>query len=111
MNDFLFALLRAMLVLAALVAGAFFFVFFFMLALAVGLVWGVRRLWARVTGRPVSPWIFKFDPRAGFRRGYSGVWESASKAQTSRQNAHGGRIATDADVTDVTPKTTPSQSH
>ncbi len=31
-------------------------------------MWGLRYAWARITGRPVQPWIMRFDPRAGFGR-------------------------------------------
>jgi len=41
------------------------------LAIAVMLlaaVWGLRYGWARLTGRPVLPWVMRFDPRHGFDR-------------------------------------------
>ncbi len=45
------------------------------LAIAVGLlcllltfasVWGLRALWAKLTGRPVTPWVMRVDPRTGW---------------------------------------------
>ncbi|MDF1484315.1 hypothetical protein PY257_03830 [Ramlibacter sp. H39-3-26] len=33
----------------------------------VALVWGLRVLWARLTGRPMAPWVVRVDPRAGWR--------------------------------------------
>ena len=41
------------------------------LAVAVMLlatVWALRYGWARLTGRPVQPWVMRFDPRHGFDR-------------------------------------------
>jgi hypothetical protein len=31
-------------------------------------LWLLRAAWARLTGRPVQPFIAKVDPRRGFRR-------------------------------------------
>ena len=31
-------------------------------------VWALRAGWARITGKPVTPWVMRFDPRAGFER-------------------------------------------
>jgi hypothetical protein len=33
-------------------------------------IWGVRSVWARLTGRPVMPFMMRIDPRAGFDRMY-----------------------------------------
>ena len=41
------------------------------LAVAVMLlaaVWGVRYAWGRITGKPVTPWVMRFNPRSGFDR-------------------------------------------
>ena len=31
-------------------------------------LWLVRALWARLTGQPVAPWVFRVDPRAQWNR-------------------------------------------
>ncbi|CAN5589125.1 hypothetical protein BH11PSE7_BH11PSE7_15170 [soil metagenome] len=54
-------LLAAGLVLAASVAVAV------VLLLAV---WTVRSTWARLTGRPVTPFVMRMNPRGGFDRMY-----------------------------------------
>ena len=28
--------------------------------------WGLRYAWARLTGKPVTPWVMRFNPGAGF---------------------------------------------
>ena len=36
--------------------------------LLLAAVWGLRYFWARLTGRPIQPWVMRFDPRGGFDR-------------------------------------------
>ncbi len=36
--------------------------------LLLAAMWLLRAGWARLTGRPVTPWVMRFDPRAGFGR-------------------------------------------
>jgi len=36
--------------------------------LLLAAVWGLRYGWARLTGKPVQPWVMRFDPRGGFDR-------------------------------------------
>jgi len=57
--------------LVRLVLVAVGLVFAASLALAVMIllaVWSLRMLWARLTGRPVTPFVMRVDPRSGFRR-------------------------------------------
>ena len=44
-------------------------------ALVLALVWGLRALWARLKGRPVTPWATRIDPRAG----WSSVYRSSTR--------------------------------
>ncbi|MBL0419412.1 hypothetical protein JI739_03530 [Ramlibacter sp. AW1] len=91
---------RVVLLSAALIMAA-------ALALA-GLVllagWGVYAAFARLTGRPVVPFVLRVDPRAGFGR----FWRSAAPAdessRTPRADASRGRTAARRiEVTDVEP--------
>lgn len=73
------------------------------LALAVVLllaVWSLRMLWARLTGRPVTPFVMRVDPRGGFNRMYrAGPFSSPPESgppQPGRREI--------ADVTDVVPR-------
>lgn len=111
MNEFIAALLRLVALSLAVIVGAVFFVVFFLLALCFGVYWAVARLWARVTGKPVKPWVFQFNPQASFRKAYSNVYEKASGAPRANKGEHGpaanrapGRLHKPDDVTDVTPK-------
>ena len=90
-------LLRLLLVVAGLVLAASL-----LLALLMVLsVWAARSAWARLTGRPVAPFVMHIDPRSGFNRVY--------RARQSRPEAGApvppttGRT-TVLDVTDVKPK-------
>jgi len=37
------------------------------LLLTFASVWGLRALWAKLTGRSVTPWVMRVDPRTGWR--------------------------------------------
>ena len=82
--------LRLVLLAAGLVFAA---------ALLVGIcfiaaLWGLRYAWARLTGRPVLPFVMRIDPLGGFGRVYrSGQGEPA---RAERRDL--------GDVTDVVPK-------
>ena len=89
-------LIRAVLLAAGLV------LFFSLLAVALGLAlaWGLRALWARLTGQPVVPWTMRVDPRSGWSRVYrSGARWTSPGADPG--NAPNGADA--ADVVDVPP--------
>ena len=85
------------------------------LAVAVMLlaaVWGVRYAWGRLTGKPVTPWVMRFNPRSGFDRFRNAAQPAEpTAADVANARARGesverpGRIRGSAsDVTDVSPK-------
>lgn len=57
--------------------------------------WGLGSVWARLTGRPVTPFVMRVDPRAGFGRMHR---TAADPAPVRRE---GGDLG---DVTDVEAK-------
>lgn len=57
-------ILRVILLLLGLVFAASLAV----AALLLAAVWGVRYAWGRITGKPVTPWVMRFNPRSGFDR-------------------------------------------
>jgi hypothetical protein len=59
MMNFIF---RVILLLLGLVFAASLAVAVMLLAA----VWGVRYAWGRLTGKPVTPWVMRFNPRSGF---------------------------------------------
>ena len=111
MNDFVAMLvrfvLRLLLVGVALVFAACLLVVVMLLASA----WGVQAAWARLTGRPVTPWVMRVDPGAGwqsvFRAGER--WQPRGRTAAPGESPvrgrsdllHGADLADVADVTDV----------
>jgi hypothetical protein len=95
MPTFMTFLLRLFLLAAGVIFAASLAVAF---VLMLG-VWGVRAAWAKLTGRPVVPFIVRIDPRGGFER----MYRRASASRTPRADSvHTGRHI--GDVTDVEPK-------
>jgi hypothetical protein len=61
-------LFRIALRLLLLAVGLVFFAGLLALLLTFAAVWGVRALWAKLTGQPVTPWVMRVDPRTGWSR-------------------------------------------
>ena len=93
MPTFMNFLLRLFLVAAGLLFAA-------SLAVAAVLLlalWGIRAVWAKLTGQPVMPFIVGIDPRGGFERMYRRAQQGS---RTPRADAiRPGRNI--GDVTDV----------
>ncbi len=96
MPTFMTFLLRLFLIAAGLVFAASLAA----AAIVMLAVWGARAAWARVTGRPVTPFIMRVDPRGGFERVYrkAGPGSRTPRADSIRP---GRKIP---DVTDVEPR-------
>jgi len=90
MHSILAFLLRVLVLAAGLVFAASLAVVF-AVALAA---WLLRAGWARLTGRPASPFVVRADFRQAFRRGAAGV----------RPDPAGSRLRRNGDVTDVEAK-------
>jgi hypothetical protein len=99
-----FSLSRFVLRLVLLSAGLVFAASLVVVATALLALWGVRYLWARLTGKPVAPMVFRVDPRAGFGRVYRGEARSPFGAPRPRG---GSNAEAAADVTDVVVKDRP----
>lgn len=79
MLDLVLKVLSVVLRLVLLVAGLVFFASVLAAGLLLLLVWMVRALWARLTGKPVTPWVFRLNKHAKwdpFRRGGSGAHDA-----------------------------------
>lgn len=92
-------LLRVVLAAAALVFAASVAVVF---TLVVAL-WLLRAGWARLTGRPVTPFVFRSRARRSFEDMVRRA-QASQASRTPRADAAGGPRARLADVTDVQPK-------
>ena len=108
MNDLLAGLARWMLRLLLLAMGVVFFVSLLAAALVLALLWGLRALWARVTGRSVTPWAMPIDPRAGWttvvRRTEHWMASGRAAAPGADTPAHLRPLPGAEDVTDVQPR-------
>ena len=100
MNDVVTGVIRWVLRLVVLAMGVLFFLSLLAAAAVLAVVWGLRTLWARLTGRPVTPWAMRMDPRTG----WSTVYRSTARwtAQRPEQPRRDDRDITD--VTDVVPR-------
>ena len=70
MNDVVAGLVRLLVRVALVAAGLVVFLSLLLAALVLALSWGLRAAWARVTGRPVTPWVMHLDPRSGWSAVY-----------------------------------------
>lgn len=64
-------------------------------------VWLLRLLWAKLTGRPVQPWVYRMDRRTVWQR----AWRATSHGQDrSEVEVIDAEVKEVTDVTDVRPK-------
>lgn len=106
-------ILRVILLLLGLVFAASLAVAVMLLAA----VWGVRYAWGRLTGKPVTPWVMRFNPRSGFDKFRNAAQPAEpSAADVANARARGESIerpvrirGSASDVTDVSPK--PASHH
>ena len=93
-------LFNFLLRLVLLVVGLVFAASLMLAAACLLAFWGLRAGWAKLTGRPVTPFVVRIHPRGGFARVYRG-----GQAASSPQPGHApSRREEIADVTDVVPK-------
>ena len=110
MNDFFADVLRLLLRLVLVAVGFVFFLSLLAAALVLALVWGLRAVWARLTGRPITPWTTRIDPRAGWSTVYrsSARWTSpragAAPEADATDSRRGGVLPGAGEVTDVQPR-------
>ena len=92
MNDVVAGLVRLLVRVALVAAGLVVFLSLLLAALVLALSWGLRAAWARVTGRPVTPWVMHLDPRSGwsavYRKGQA-RWGSAAQGRAGMAEAAG----------------------
>ncbi|GAA4428512.1 hypothetical protein [Acidovorax lacteus] len=91
---------RWLLRMALLLMGAVFFVSLLAAAAVLAVVWGLRLGWARLTGRPVAPFVWRVDPRNGFAGMARAAerWGPARRTDTEASRRSG---VLPQDVTDV----------
>ena len=101
MNEVVASVIRWVLRLVVFAMGAVLFLSLLAAALVLAGLWLLRALWARLTGRPVTPWVMRMDPRAG----WSTVYRSTARWTAQRSDPSRRGVAAPApDVTDVVPR-------
>ena len=88
-------ILRVVLLFAGLLFAASLAVAFALLLAG----WALRAGWAKLTGKQVTPFIVRIDPRSGFERMYRGGQGSRTPRADSVQP-----VRNIPDVTDVEPR-------
>ena len=113
MNDFATTATRWAVRIMLMLVGLVFFLSLLAVAGLIALAWGVRALWAKLTGQPVVPMSFgPMSPFAGWQTVYrSGAeWMAQSSgnadAKKDEREARGRRgvLPGAGDVTDVQPR-------
>ncbi len=108
MNDFLAGLTRWLIRAVVVVAGLVIFLSLLAAVLVLALVWGLRALWARLTGRPVMPWTLRVDPRTGWSTVYRSTerWSATRTAPAAADtpSRRAGLLPGADEVVDVEPR-------
>ena len=102
-------LVRWSLRIFLLVAATVFFLCLLAAASLLALVWGARALWAKLTGRPVAPWVMGVNPGAAWSSVYRSraAWPASGAAAQAEEEAprhRGGILRSNAEVVDVQPR-------
>ncbi len=101
MNEVVAGALRLVLRIVVVAMGLVLFLSLLAAALVLALAWLLRALWARLTGRPVTPWVMRVDPRTGFRAAYQWSAPRGEGAGEPAESRRGGVLPGAAEVTDV----------
>jgi hypothetical protein len=113
LSDFVAGLLRFVVRVVVVAMGLVLFASLLVAAMVLALVWALRAGWARLTGRSVTPWVMRVDPRTGFSTMYRSTerWSQARRSagpeadaagdESAAASRRGGVLPGAADVTDV----------
>lgn len=116
LNDFANTVARWAVRIFLLMAGAVFFLCLMAVATLLALAWGARALWAKLTGRPIAPWVMPvMRPGASWGAYRTGAWGSTMAGATAAHADVGGADAASTkrsgvlagvarDITDVQPR-------
>ncbi|MNV61675.1 hypothetical protein D3C71_1541950 [compost metagenome] len=110
MNDFVTLVVRWSVRIFLLVAATVFFLSLLAAASLLALVWGARALWAKLTGRPITPWVMGVNPGAAWSSVYrarGAAWPGQGAAAKPAEEAprhRGGILRGNEEVVDVQPR-------
>jgi hypothetical protein len=89
--------------LSLLVAALIFLAGLLCVAALLLTLWLMRALWAKLTGRPVQPWVFKMHRADLWQRAYRATTPGASRGKPP-MDVIDAEVTDVTDVTDVTEK-------
>ena len=102
MAEFVRSILGLMLRLGLLLAGLVFFASILAAGVLLLSVWLLRALWAKLTGKPVKPWVFQMNRRPPWQQADRGTgFGGAPRASDDVIDAEARDVTV---VTDVEPK-------
>lgn len=99
MADFVTGTVRFLVRTVVLAMGLVFVASLLLVVVALAILWGLRALWAKLTGQPMSPWVMHVSPSAGWSRASQVARRWQSPAKQPKAHSVAGRDL--ADVTDV----------
>jgi Zn-dependent protease with chaperone function len=94
-NNFVKVLAAWVFRLSLLAAALIFMVGLLFVATLLLSLWLLRALWAKLTGQPVQPWVFKMHRADMWQRAYRATTPGASRSKPPMN-------VIDAEVTDIT---------
>lgn len=103
MNHFLKVLASWVLRLSLLLAALIFLAGLLLAASLLLMLWLLRAMWAKLTGKPVQPWVFKMHQRD--------IWQRAYRATAPGSHGKPSVDVIDAEVTEVTDVTDVKEKH
>ncbi|MBV8250133.1 MAG: hypothetical protein JO200_17005 [Comamonas sp.] len=113
MNDFATTATRWAIRIMLMLVGLVFFLCLLAVACLIALAWGLRTLWAKLTGQPVTPMSMGvMSPFAGwqtvYRSGAAWMAQSSGDAEAKKDareaRSRRGVLPGAGDVTDVQPR-------
>ncbi len=103
MAEFVRSLLGWVVRLGLLLAGLVFFASVLAAGMLLLLVWFLRALWAKLTGRPVSPWTFQMN-RHFYQRAQGQQAQAADSGNVVDAEAKDVTVVTDVEPKRITPR-------
>lgn len=103
MAEFVRSILGLMLRVGLLLAGLVFFASVLAAGLVLLSVWLLRAMWAKVTGKPVQPWVFQMNRRPPWQQADPGAGFGSAPSHAS-DDVIDAEVRDVSVVTDVEPK-------
>jgi len=106
LNDFVAGVVRLLLKAVVIAMGLVLFASLLVAVMVLALVWMLRAGWARLTGRPVTPWVMRMDPRSGFNTVFRSTerWSYGARGRAAAADADAGEGAAAQRRTGVLPR-------